>query len=522
MLRWPWLKLAVLATVLGMFGVPARSWAGQVVFSHNPGPYSTSSDLWVMNADGSDPRMLIPGGSQPNLRPATTDLAYQASGTLPGFTGAEACGFNCTGVYTLIGGKIRRVSPPITSCVSDPSNCSSQIDNDPTLTADGRVVYAHSGSYTGETCVYYDYYCGTYGGVSNVFFDQSDLGGDKPAQWPTPATANYQPAEFAAPFADPGNANLIAYSGLEDYNCTTPVDGCDPLTIDDSRAQSPYNVTDADCYFGSGGCYDSGDLYILGWSPGGAYLLVEFGSQSAQPGLWVFKNQAYTHAGSPSGPIVGTGWWVWDSAPASTPYGPGIGDGGALTSDTPGQGQIIFSYNGDIVSIPGSCWGGAPTTAMGSPTCSKGIELTGAGAEDDPTYTSSTATIAVNTSPSAKSARSTLGKVSHDGTTAAAMLKCSTGAGDRANVVAVATYETLHGSKVVAVAARATTHRTVIVGSKRITLAAGKSATVRVSLDGTGKKLLKRFHKLPLLLLVLQGNTTIATHRLTISEQRKR
>jgi Divergent InlB B-repeat domain len=57
--------------------------------------------------------------------------------------------------------------------------------------------------------------------------------------------------------------------------------------------------------------------------------------------------------------------------------------------------------------------------------------------------------------------------------------------------------ESLKGGKVIAVSASARTQkRTVIVGTKSLTLAAGDSETARVGLDAAGQRLLKSRHKL--------------------------
>jgi hypothetical protein len=517
-------SIAASAVMVAIGLLPAApAVAGQIIYAHNPGPYSTSSNLDVMNDDGTDQRVLIPDNTyqgitdatQPNLLPGTTDLAFSASG--PAAAGSPGA-LNAVGVYTLIGGMLRRISPPIQNCTGfyPVGNCSSETDQDPTLTADGQVVYEHNATDTGITCFYY---CGIYANAASAYYEQPANGTGTAKQWPIPNGAlsggNYQPntdssSFYAPPFADPGDAAKIAYAGLEDYNCT-PVDSCDPVTVDTKTGSGAYNITDADCNAsGPGsGCLGSNSMSVLGWSPGGKYILVAFGSGSSAQGVWLFKNQPYVHSGSPSStPIQGTGWWVWEPTPSST-----IGQGGTITSDTPGQGQIIFTYNGDIVSIPGSCWGGTPTTSThGSitPTCTHGTELTQDGQDSWPTWTSATGTIAVGAAP-----LSTVVRVRHGATSASALIRCSTGIGDCADALGLATIETLHGSKIVAVSAVKTTHKAVVVGSTSVQIPAGTSETVTVALNGLGRRLLARFHKLPTLLLVLQGKSTVAAVKVT-------
>jgi hypothetical protein len=80
--------------------------------------------------------------------------------------------------------------------------------------------------------------------------------------------------------------------------------------------------------------------------------------------------------------------------------------------------------------------------------------------------------------------------------------------------------EKLRSGKVVAVQAgrsRArTTSRTVVVGTTRFTLATGKTSSVSVALDASGRRLLARFGRLPVTLTVAT-TTTVLTKRFTIS-----
>jgi hypothetical protein len=513
MVHGRWLRPAVTGALLAALALPAQGFA-QIVFSRTT---NGDSNLWVMNDNGNNPHSLIAdnqyqgitGASQPNLRPGTTDLAFQANGALPaGSVSANGCGINCTGIYTLIGGTIRRISPAVEPCTgSGPgSTCSTEIDNTPTLTGDGRVLYTHTGSLTGTAC--YGYYCGVYGDEANVDLVQSDLGGDTPTAWPTAnVSGEYQPAvDGGHAIADPG-ADLIAYEGLEDFNCTTP-DECTPLTIDDATGKSPYNIAVAQ---------GMGDLTPLAWYPSGGFILSlltdNFGTGDPRPGLWVWKNTPYTPTGG--GSIDETGWWVLNQA-ADTgggfPSGE-LGYDGALETD----GTVLFTSGGDIYSLPPSCWDGSSTNSGAAKcTMAQATRLTSSGQDSDPTWTSATTPITVNTAPPPKPATSKLGKVSHSGTTVSAALKCSTGSGHCTDVIGLTTYEILRGSKVIAVAASKTKRKSVILGSKTVTIAAGKSETISVGLGGAGKGLLKRFHKLPLLVVVLQGQKLVGSAKVTL------
>ena len=513
--------------------LPGSSLAGQIVYAHRTG---ATSSLWVMTDAGNDPHSLIGDDTvdgignptQPDLRAGTIALAFQGTGALPG--GASGCGINCFGIYSLITGQIRRVSPAVAAC-SSANECGVESDSDPSLMANGQVVYDHVGSYTGGACD--AYYCGPYGDDPSVFLQQSDLGGGTPTEWQTPSAITnedqFQPTSPDAPFADPGDSNLIAYAGLEDYNCAAlDVSSCDPLTLDESDGSGAYNVTDADCNFGSGGCSSSVDLTILGWSPSGKYILVSFGADSRTPGVWIFKNQPYSTSGgvgSSDAPIYGTGWWVWRPETGFT-----VGQGGAITSDTPGQGQVIFTYGGDIVSIAGICWAGAPTITTGkpvpdtvSPTCTQGTELTADGHDDYPTWTSSNNTISIaSVPPPPTPPTSKLGRVTHSRSSVSVKIGCIGSSGRCADILGLATYETLRGSKVIAVAAAKTAHKTEIVAVKSLSIAAGKSATIKLSLDSAGRRLLSEFHKLPMLLVVVQGAKTVGAKPVTLTLPRSK
>ena len=80
--------------------------------------------------------------------------------------------------------------------------------------------------------------------------------------------------------------------------------------------------------------------------------------------------------------------------------------------------------------------------------------------------------------------------------------------------------ETLNGHKVIALTSRkqAHTHREVIgVGSAHVTLTAGQTRVVRITLNRTGKALLAKHHTLKVSLRVAQ---TLANHHtLTVASR---
>jgi hypothetical protein len=81
--------------------------------------------------------------------------------------------------------------------------------------------------------------------------------------------------------------------------------------------------------------------------------------------------------------------------------------------------------------------------------------------------------------------------------------------------------ETHKGRKLIAVSARKVrvTHKTVVLGTASATIKAGRTATVRISLNGTGRTLLTARHKLTAKLTVTQRvagrNRTVSTQKVT-------
>jgi hypothetical protein len=88
-------------------------------------------------------------------------------------------------------------------------------------------------------------------------------------------------------------------------------------------------------------------------------------------------------------------------------------------------------------------------------------------------------------------------------------VSCTGAAGSSCTVtLTLSVVQTLVGNKVVAVSASKhkpkRTKRTVVLGSTTVKIAAGKTNTVSVSLNGAGKRLLNSRHTLSVKLTVLQ------------------
>ncbi len=93
------------------------------------------------------------------------------------------------------------------------------------------------------------------------------------------------------------------------------------------------------------------------------------------------------------------------------------------------------------------------------------------------------------------------------------------------------TREKLRGSRPVAVSAKRhrgpkTRTKTVTVGAKTVTIPAGKTVTITVTLNSTGRKLLSRFHKLPVhlsaVLVVGTTKSVVIAQNLTVKPKPKR
>jgi hypothetical protein len=131
--------------------------------------------------------------------------------------------------------------------------------------------------------------------------------------------------------------------------------------------------------------------------------------------------------------------------------------------------------------------------------------------------TSSTYPIVVTSAPPSPSSMLRLLSSKVAGQDVLAQLGC-TGAACAGEAL-LTTREKLRSGKLVAVQSRhakaRTTYRTMVVGASHFMLAAGQTLDVSVKLNATGRKLLKRFKKLPVTLEVL-APTRIATKHLTI------
>ena len=81
--------------------------------------------------------------------------------------------------------------------------------------------------------------------------------------------------------------------------------------------------------------------------------------------------------------------------------------------------------------------------------------------------------------------------------------------------------EQLRNGRVTAIAATKkgkTTERTVVIGSATITLSAGQSKTVKISLNAAGKKLLAQQKKLVVQVQIVSEGHTLKTQAVSITQ----
>lgn len=111
-------------------------------------------------------------------------------------------------------------------------------------------------------------------------------------------------------------------------------------------------------------------------------------------------------------------------------------------------------------------------------------------------------------------------------------IACKGQAGQSCKVLAtLTTTEKLRGSKLVAISAKKhrrakTRTKKVTVGARTVTIPAGKTVTVTVNLNATGRKLLARYHKLPVhltaVLVTGRQRTTVIAQNLTVKPKKKK
>jgi hypothetical protein len=109
-------------------------------------------------------------------------------------------------------------------------------------------------------------------------------------------------------------------------------------------------------------------------------------------------------------------------------------------------------------------------------------------------------------------------QVSTRGSTAIVSVGCSGPTGSSCSfTLKLSVTETLQSGNVIAVTATASekTKRRAVLGSAAVTVAAGRTTKVKISLNNAGKQLLAARHKLNVTLAILRGGTTLFHRRTT-------
>jgi hypothetical protein len=107
--------------------------------------------------------------------------------------------------------------------------------------------------------------------------------------------------------------------------------------------------------------------------------------------------------------------------------------------------------------------------------------------------------------------------VSTSGTTASVPVKCTGTVSCSVKLTLTVTQTSRHGSRIAAEVARKSSRKTLVLASKSITVPAGKTLAVKLSLNGTGKKLLKK-QSLKVQLKVVVSGKTVTTMTLTFKK----
>jgi hypothetical protein len=473
----------------------------EIVYTHGQtSPPSSGtfvpSALWAMNDDGSDPHQLVTAAQAPSSQQAVCCGSLQPNSSTAVFQGfdyqysgnaAGGYGAYYEGMYVLSGGTVVRLSPQPAAAPGQTS-----LDAPAVLTANGQVIFQH----TGVT-----YEPGNPGQIAGTTqsMDEGPLSGGAANPWTwvgDSGPSSFPPATYAS---DPADPSLIAYTYFD-----SAISPATQLYIANQAGTAPVTVATQPSPYGNAG---------LAWSPDGTELIDVDGTSASNvgtpgadgfsPGIWEFSASA-----------LGAHHLVIASNASS----------GQFTSPVfVGQNEIAFAAENNIWEVPASC------NACTFPSGAKQLTTDGTSSVPDfqPSWTAQPITPVGGSGGgsggggsggggSGGASSSTLGKVRHSGTTVSITIKCSSGTGSCHDTIGLAARETLRGSKVTAVAASKTKHKLAVLGSKAVTVAAGRSQTVSVSLNGAGKSLQKKFHRLPLLLVVLQGKTTVGSDKVTL------
>ena len=194
---------------------------------------------------------------------------------------------------------------------------------------------------------------------------------------------------------------------------------------------------------------------------------------------------------------------------------------GLLLSETSGTWAT-----GVEASLPANA-GTNPNASLDSVSCASAGNCTAVGGYTDSSGHSQG--LLLGTALSAASALALIGRPTSNAAGVTDKLSCAPSALAPCRATeTLTTTETTRSGRPVALSATASgaSRRTVIVATKRVMIHPGRTVTVTVKLNATGRKLLARFGKLPVTLKItlLQNgrHLTIANTKLTVKPKKKR
>jgi hypothetical protein len=136
-------------------------------------------------------------------------------------------------------------------------------------------------------------------------------------------------------------------------------------------------------------------------------------------------------------------------------------------------------------------------------------------------------TLTTQSPPRVVPGKASVGHARVSGNTVSVPIKCKGNTSCRVSLKLTVT-ETFRGHKLIAISARKAKvrHKTLVLGSTSATIRAGRTSTVRISLNRTGRKLLAARHKLTAKLTVTQRiagrNRTLSTQKVTFKAPKHR
>ena len=286
--------------------------------------YEHDEEIWAMNDDGSDQRLLAAGGpvgmeqglSFPHVAPNGSTVVFQGAtnANFHSCGGNLYFGWHAIGVYRWRDGAVARLSEPPARMPS----CGSNFHEDPEATTNARVIN-----------VYRQYIDGIPGRGLQSGTQEG------PTDTSTPSACPNDP-HLSDPSPNPANAAQYAYIGCNGGG------GEDVVAVSQGSSHTFPILDDA-------------AQRAVAWRSDGTRLAVSEGG--TEPGIWTY---------GPAAPVDPVHVLNGDFAD--------VGFAGA------GNDRILFSSAGDIWSIPASCT--AASCSMANAT-----RLTASGANDHPSWT---------------------------------------------------------------------------------------------------------------------------------------